>query len=411
MNNSLFYIRFLKPPPLKCTLYQPFNVVWVIESDLGDRPFGGEVKLRCETNDPDITIKFLPLDNKKAKKGNTKDDASLPLTNFDYNRYRGCGYVTRIALVPANGNNNVATTGQPRKVQLSLSLPPEYRTPVHKTTTIRSHPVWHDTYPLIRSSARQDSTTYDSKDVWLIPVWSMPINIIASPSKSSGGGGGKDSNRVKDPPGGQQAQRIVKAGRNGQLVSICEDVEQSIARHVWDCGLAMCDFIVRNKHHIKCNHIIELGSGTGLVGIVAALELQPRSTYLTDLPDALEIMQQNIYRVEESGSIDINIQAKVLSWGPKTDGDDVWMGDENEVDLVLLTDVLYNQGSHDLLLQTLDWLVVNPKCRVLLGYKERNEDERVFFTKLKERQWQCVLADTSDYEERPFEIYWIQKQT
>ncbi|CAO3592218.1 unnamed protein product [Absidia cylindrospora] len=381
MNNSLFYIRFLKPPPLKCTLYQPFNVVWVIESDW--------------------VIDHLVV--------NSRDDASLPLSNFDYKRYRGCGYVTRIALVPANSNNNnVTTTGQPRKIQLSLSLAPEYRTPAHKTTTITSHPVWHDTYPLVRSSASQDGSTYDSKDVWVIPVWSMPINIITSPSRS--GSGGKDSNRVKDPPGGQQAQRIVKAGRNGQLVSICEDVEQSIARHVWDCGLAMCDFIVRNKHQIKCNQIIELGSGTGLVGIVAALELQPRSTYLTDLPDALEIMQQNVYRVKEGASIDIDIQAKVLSWGPKTDGDDVWEGDENEVDLVLLTDVLYNQGSHDLLLQTLDWLVVNPKCRVLLGYKERNPDERVFFTKLLERQWQCVLADTSDYEERPFEIYWIQKK-
>jgi predicted nicotinamide N-methyase len=136
---------------------------------------------------------------------------------------------------------------------------------------------------------------------------------------------------------------------------------------------------------------------------------------LTDLPDALEIMQQNIDLV---GSTTTDLQAKVLSWGPKDSihggnkDDTVWAGDEQLVDLILLTDVLYNQGSHDLLLETLEWLMKSRNCKVLLAYKERNTDERVFFSKIKDRHWQCVeAAPTGDHPDSkyPFEMYWIQK--
>ncbi|KAI8342570.1 putative methyltransferase-domain-containing protein [Chlamydoabsidia padenii] len=406
MQQSLFYIRFLKPPPSKCTLHQPFNIVWTVESDLGDRPFGGDFSVQCETNQPNLTIQFLPLGNKKASKkrkhnDTIKKDDSVILTNFDYRPYPGGGIVTRIALVPTTSNVGNSFNG---KIQLSFSLAPKFRakTVIAKSktsTTIIPHPVWHQAYPLIRSSAYKDGTSYSVDNVWIIPTWSIPIQVSFDQSKRQ--------LITQDPPGGQQAQRQVMI-ESDLVVSICEDVEQSIARHVWDCGLVMCDFIKKHKDHIKCNHVIELGSGTGLVGIFAALVLKPHTMVLTDLPDALDIMQQNLDMMITTST---DIQAKVLSWGPKAsigdDEDTTWAGDEHMVDLVLLTDVLYNQGSHDLLLQTLDWLMVNPTCRVLLAYKERNPDERGFFIKVKERQWHCDLVE--DHQEYPFEMYWIYK--
>lgn len=142
-----------------------------------------------------------------------------------------------------------------------------------------------------------------------------------------------------------------------------------------------------------------IGSGTGLVGIYAAELLKPKKVYLTDLADALEIMQQNVNLMQNESKVDMVV--KELSWGPEK------LENYADVDLVLLTDVLYNQSSHDLLLDTLDWILDNKGCRALLTYKERNPDEREFFTKVKNRGWKCTRVEGCD--ELVCEVYWIEK--
>lgn len=140
------------------------------------------------------------------------------------------------------------------------------------------------------------------------------------------------------------------------------------------------------------------GSGTGLVGIYAAELLQPKRVYLTDLADAIEIMEQNVGLLKTST---VRIDVKELSWGPEKDDQ------YQDVDLVLLTDVLYNQSSHDVLLDTLDWLLDNKNCKALLAYKERNPDEREFFTKVEKRGWKCTQVEGVDH--LVCEVYWISK--
>lgn len=229
MIQSLFYIRFFKPPPLKCAFHQPFNIVWTVESDLGDRCFGGDFSLICETNNPEVAIRLLPADKKPSKKRNHNGDmASADLTNLDYSPYPHGGYggiVTRMALIPSSSKVDCT------KIQLCFSLAPAFRsaTVIKKkqvSATVIPHPVWHHAYPLVRSSAYKDGTSYSTDNVWIIPAWSVPLSIIATSKRSS-----QQQQTAKDPIGGQQAQRKVKIGSS--VVSLCEDVEQSIARHVW----------------------------------------------------------------------------------------------------------------------------------------------------------------------------------
>lgn len=144
---------------------------------------------------------------------------------------------------------------------------------------------------------------------------------------------------------------------------------------------------------------IVIGSGTGLVGIYAAELLKPKQVYLTDLEDALEIMQQNVDLMENKKVVEMVV--KELSWGPNR------LEEYKHVNLVLLTDVLYNQSSHDLLLDTLDWILDNDHCKALLTYKERNPDEREFFTKVEKRGWQCTRVENCS--ELVCEVYWIEK--
>lgn len=163
------------------------------------------------------------------------------------------------------------------------------------------------------------------------------------------------------------------------------------------------------------------GSGTGVVGIYAAKVLKPKTMDLTDLSDALNILQQNINtNFNNKDNIGLTIEAKVLPWGPSpltnnnnNDDDDqknVWQHENKKIDLILLTDVLYNHSSHDILLETLTWLIEkNPKAKILLGYKERNPDERSFFTKVNQHPFlHCIKYENQPLP--PFEVYWILKK-
>lgn len=136
-----------------------------------------------------------------------------------------------------------------------------------------------------------------------------------------------------------------------------------------------------------------------MVGIYAAELLKPKKVYLTDLADALEIMQQNVDLMENKK---LDMVVKELSWGPEK------QLEYKNVNLVLLTDVLYNQSSHDLLLETLDWLLDNENSKALLTYKERNPDEREFFTKVENRGWKCDRV-TENCDDLICEVYWIGK--
>lgn len=126
----------------------------------------------------------------------------------------------------------------------------------------------------------------------------------------------------------------------------------------------------------------------------------PKKVYLTDLADALEIMQQNVDLMKNKK---VEMVVKELSWGP------VKQEEYSDVNLVLLTDVLYNQGSHDVLLETLDWILDNQDAKALLTYKERNPDEREFFTKVEKRGWKCDRIIADNCPDLVCEVYCIQK--
>jgi predicted nicotinamide N-methyase len=54
--------------------------------------------------------------------------------------------------------------------------------------------------------------------------------------------------------------------------------------YVWPAGLAMCEFLKRNPKLVKGKRVLELGSGTGIVGLYAA-KLGAKHVTLTDFID------------------------------------------------------------------------------------------------------------------------------
>ncbi|ESQ45443.1 hypothetical protein EUTSA_v10010630mg [Eutrema salsugineum] len=122
-------------------------------------------------------------------------------------------------------------------------------------------------------------------------------------------------------------------------------------------------------------NIVELGSGTGIVGIAAAATLGANVT-LTDLPNVIENLRfnadANAEVVARSGG---KIHVAALRWGE--DGDVEVLG--QSVDLILASDVVYHEHLYEPLLKTLRLM--------LLGGDDKKEDSKRVFLMAHLKRW------------------------
>ena len=87
---------------------------------------------------------------------------------------------------------------------------------------------------------------------------------------------------------------VLKIAQRGVVLGVVRKGEKSwraVARatgHVaWASGIALCRWLVSKRALIKHKRVIDLGSGTGLVGLVCA-KLDAACVTLTDLPEVLK---------------------------------------------------------------------------------------------------------------------------
>ena len=121
-------------------------------------------------------------------------------------------------------------------------------------------------------------------------------------------------------------------------------------------------------------HVLELGSGCGIVGIALAELLPQCSVLLTDLPEVEEIITHNIAAVRPASSS--NVEFQTLDWDEPV-SDDVFT---DAIDLILISDCTYNADSLPALVSVLGQLTQrSPKALVLVALKRRHESEVIFF--------------------------------
>ncbi|KAH9300105.1 hypothetical protein KI387_011688, partial [Taxus chinensis] len=131
--------------------------------------------------------------------------------------------------------------------------------------------------------------------------------------------------------------------------------------------------------------VLELGAGTGMVGIAAAL--LGAHVAITDLPHVLPNLEFNASANEESlqatkqgGSMSV----KALRWGEEEDV--VKVG--HNFDLILASDVVYHENLFDPLLLTLKWLLLGKEEKsgnpiLLMAHLRRWKKDARFFKKAK----------------------------
>ncbi|KAJ7591388.1 putative methyltransferase-domain-containing protein [Mycena floridula] len=168
------------------------------------------------------------------------------------------------------------------------------------------------------------------------------------------------------------------------ILKLSADVRPGNGGRPWPAGQVLARFLVsRGPNSLAGKHVVELGSGTGLVGLVAA-QLGAKQVSITDRSPLLPIMEQNIAMNHLSSSV----HATELNWG-ETIPDAI----PEKIDLIVAADCVYFEPAFPLLVQTLSDLVQD-NTEVLFCYKKRRKADKRFFTLLKRKfNWTHVMDD------------------
>ncbi|XP_049588614.1 EEF1A lysine methyltransferase 3-like [Syngnathus scovelli] len=161
----------------------------------------------------------------------------------------------------------------------------------------------------------------------------------------------------------------------GQELSIIQlfGANLGVAALVWESAVQLCRYFEGHSVEWRGRRVIELGSGTGVVGIVAA-RLGADVT-LTDLPMTLPQLEANVCaNMPSSGWPSAPPTVLPLSWGEDH------MKFPSDWDLVLGADIVYIPKMFPLLVDTLAHLC-RKKGVVYLSCKMRKEHKTASFFK------------------------------
>ena len=147
----------------------------------------------------------------------------------------------------------------------------------------------------------------------------------------------------------------------------------------------MQDLLFAQLQHVcsqaKRPRVIELGSGCGIVGIGLAQRLPRADFVLTDLPEAMEILEFNISKARPANST--TIRAETLNWDeplPRHLSEDAF-------NLILVSDCTYNSDSIPALVRTMSGFIARlPSALIIVAMKVRHSSEAVFFDLMEDER-------------------------
>ena len=121
-----------------------------------------------------------------------------------------------------------------------------------------------------------------------------------------------------------------------------------VGMQVWRGALVLCDYILHNKDRFLKRHILELGCGTGLSGIVTSQ--YAASVICTDYcQEVLDLCQQNLDENSRFNNSNCLCSVKKLDWFQELNPQDLKLCPE----FIFVADCIYENGLTDALFRTL----------------------------------------------------------
>ena len=102
----------------------------------------------------------------------------------------------------------------------------------------------------------------------------------------------------------------------GRAIQIHDGSERSLGTglNTWDGAVVLAKYLEANPHLVAGKRVLELGSGTGLAGIAAAM-LGAEVSVLTDLEYTMENLRLNIRNNLNGTEAADRVYARALDWG------------------------------------------------------------------------------------------------
>ncbi|NWS56910.1 MT21A methyltransferase, partial [Chunga burmeisteri] len=164
-----------------------------------------------------------------------------------------------------------------------------------------------------------------------------------------------------------------------------------VAAVVWDAAVVLCAYLEMGSIDLRDQSVIELGAGTGLLGIVATLlgkgffvclfkaiyNCSARVT-ITDRAAALEFLESNV-QANLPPELHPRAVVKELTWGK-----DLGNFAPGAFDFILGADIVYLEETFAELLQTLEHLC-SEQTVILLSCRIRYERDHKFLKMLRGR--------------------------
>lgn len=139
--------------------------------------------------------------------------------------------------------------------------------------------------------------------------------------------------------------------------------------------------------HGTPTRVLELGCGTGVVGVAMAIMHANTRVILSDLVDARDGVQRLLARVGDRLNRSSECTFEVLDWMIPLETR--WT--EDSLDLLVVSDCTYNADTVPALVRTLRGLArLNPRAKLLLAHKIRHIDELGFYHQLGNAGWKSV---------------------
>ncbi|XP_072342688.1 EEF1A lysine methyltransferase 3-like [Scyliorhinus torazame] len=157
-----------------------------------------------------------------------------------------------------------------------------------------------------------------------------------------------------------------------------------VSAYVWDAGVALCQYFEKANVIFNGKRVIELGSGTGIVGILATL--LGGDVTLTDQPNVLKQIEKNVI-VNVPAACRHRLQIRPLIWGENhTDFPAAY-------DFILGSDIVYSSVTYPALVETLCYLANKGSTIYLSSELRKRNGSPSFHEENLPQYFNCQVID------------------
>jgi len=162
------------------------------------------------------------------------------------------------------------------------------------------------------------------------------------------------------------------------LRSLEEQRDADTGTKVWDAAVILAKYFEKNPKLLEDKSILELGAGTGLLGLATAKLGVSKNVFITDLEFYKETVNRSIAKNEIQKT-----SAYTLDWNdPSAFTKEV----SETIDIIIASDVLWLQPLVEPFMNCLKFfLKINPKLEIFISYQVRSDlVETEFLSRAKE---------------------------